>query len=343
MNDDYMNPWVDGIEAYIPGKTIEGLIKLASNENNYGPSPRVGDAIVRASSSINMYPYKDEQVRGGIAGYCKVKADNIILGNGSDELIDLVAKTFRGSCLSIYPTFSTYKISSQISNKGYSEVRLNDDFSMPLNKFIAQSKKASILFLCNPNNPTGSILSEEDIRKVLDENKITVVDEAYYEFYGKTAIQLLKEYDNLIVLRTFAKAFALAGLRIGYGIANQELIKLLYKVKPPFNVNSLAQEAALAALNDIPYMKSTVDNILNDREVIYRKLSERFKAFKSYANFVLVDTNPLTSDEFYEGLLKKGIIVRNLKRFKGFEGEYCRITVGTKEENRKLIKAINEL
>lgn len=338
-----MNPWIEDIESYIPGQTIEGCIKLASNENSYGPSPRVLKAIAQASSSLNRYPYKDDAVREKTAQYCNVKRDNIILGNGSDELIDLVVKTFKGAILSVYPTFATYRISSQISNREYIEVRLNPDLSFPLEEFISNSRKADILFVCSPNNPTGMVLPEKGLREILDEGKITVIDEAYFEFYGKTAVKLLDDYDNLIVLRTFAKAFALAGLRMGYIVANPTITGLLYKVKPPFNVNSLAQEAALAALDDTQYMKSTVNKIVEDREFIYNKISEMFKAFKSHANFILVDTTPLSSDEFYGRLLEKKIIVRNLKRFTGFRGEYCRISIGTTGENRKLIKAVSEL
>ncbi len=340
--NEYVKPWVQGIGAYIPGKTIEGYIKLASNENSYGPPPRVMDAIERAKSAINIYPYKDDEVREKTAEYCRVKPENIILGNGSDELFDLILKTFRGPCLGINPSFSGYKIAVNILGEDYLDINLNDDFTFSSEEFIKKSKKANILILCSPNNPTGTVMAEDQVKEILDENKITIVDEAYFEFYGKTAVPLLKTYDNLIVLRTFAKAFALAGLRIGYGIANSDIVDLLYKVKPPFNVNSLAQEAAITALGDLAYMKSTTDSIVKDRELLFEKLKQKFRTFRSYANFVLADTTPMSSREFYDRLLEKGIIVRNLGKFRGFEGEYCRISVGTTDENRTFIRALEE-
>jgi len=340
--NEYVKPWVNDIEVYIPGKTIRGYVKLASNENNYGPSPRVMDTIEKAKSELNIYPYKDDEVREKIAEYCKVRSENIILGNGSDELFDLILKTFRGPCIGFNPSYSWYKIAADILGEEYLEINLNEDFTLSSEKFIEKSKKANILFLCSPNNPTGTVISEDKLKEILDENRVTVIDEAYYEFYGKSAIPLLKKYDNLIVLRTFAKAFALAGLRIGYGIANSNVIDLLYKVKMPFTVNSIAQEAAISALDDLAYEKSTVDKIIKDREILFEKLRQKFRTFKSHANFVLIDTTPMKSKEFYERLLEKGIIVRNLGRFNGFKGEYCRISVGTTDENRTFIRALDD-
>ncbi len=340
--DKYIKPWIRDIETYIPGKTLEGCIKLASNENNYGPSPKVMDAIENAKPTVNVYPYRYEEVREKVAGYCRVEPGNIVLGNGSDEIMDFILKTFQGPCLGFNPTFSLYNIYTKILGGEYREINLGRDFTFPTEQFIVESKKANLLFLCNPNNPTGTVIPEDDLRGVLDGGRITVVDEAYYEFYGKTAIPLLKDYDNLIILRTFAKAFALAGLRLGYGITNPEIVDLLCRVKPPFNVNSIAQAAALSTLDDLPYMKSTVDRIVKDRGILYRKLNQRFKTFKSNANFILVDTTPTKSTELYDRLLEKKIVVRNLGRFRGFEGEYCRISVGTSEENRKLIEALEE-
>jgi histidinol-phosphate aminotransferase len=339
----YARQRVGGIGAYVPGRTIEGYTKLASNENNYGPSPGVIDAICRAASRVNIYPHKENEVREKIAKYCKVGSGNIIPGNGSDELLDLIVKTFNGPCLSFYPSYSWYGIGANILGEEYLDVALEEDFTLSTEKFIDRSKKANILILCNPNNPTGTLVSVDQMKGILDEDKITIVDEAYYEFHGKSAASLLKKYDNLIVLRTFAKAFALAGLRIGYGIANSDLIDLLHRVKPPFNVNSLAQEAAIAALDDLAYMESTVNRIIKDRELLFEGLSQRFKSFRSHANFVLIDTTPISSGDLYERLIKKKIIVRNLGRFRGFGGEYCRISVGTTDENRRLLEALEEL
>lgn len=343
MNKNYIKPWIEEVEAYIPGKTIEGCIKLASNENNYGPSPKVLAAINKSRFFIHMYPYKDAQLKDAVGRYCGVSGDNIIFGNGSDELIDIILKTFRGPLLTFKPTFASYRIYASILNEKYFEVNLRRDFSFPLNEFIEQIKKANIIFLCTPNNPTGTKITKKEIKEILDEEKPVVVDEAYFEFCNETAVGLLRDYDNLMILRTFAKAFALAGLRIGYCIANPETIRMLHKVKPPFNVNLIAQEAALAALGDIPYMKSTVKKIVRDKEKLYKKLSEKYKPLKSYTNFIFVDVSPHTAIQFYERLLKKGFITRPFGKIGGFPGEYCRITVGTTKETQKLLSALDEI
>jgi histidinol-phosphate aminotransferase len=340
--DRFIKQWVWDIEPYVPGEMREGFIKLASNENNYGPSPRVAEALKDCIECVNIYPYKDSELREGLAGYCDVGEENIVAGNGSDELIDLVLKAFKGPVLCVYPSFSEYRLCSQIMGERYSEVNLDEDFSFPLERFKEKAVDYNILFLCNPNNPTGSVLGEEDIVEILELGKITVVDEAYYEFYGETIAPLLESYSNLIVFRTLSKAFALGGLRVGYAISNPGVIDLISRVKQPFNVNSLSQVAAISALKDLSYMRNSVKEIIEDRGVLYSSLSRGFKAFRSEANFVLVDTTPLKSREFYERLLKERIIVRDLGEFKGFNGEYCRISVGTTEENRKLIQALKE-
>lgn len=344
MDKRFIKPWVDGVVSYVPGKTIEGCVKLASNENNFGPSPKVIAALNKAASCVNTYPYKDVLLREALAKYCgNYSADDVILGNGSDELIDLILKAFKGPLYTFSPTFASYSIYARMLNEKYQETRLNADFSFPLDEFIAGSKDAGIIFLCTPNNPTGTILSEKEIREVLDEGKPTVVDEAYYEYCGKTILPLLKDYDNLIVTRTLAKAFGLAGLRIGYAIANPDTIRVLLKVKPPFNVNILAQEAALAALSDVPYMKDAVEKTIKERDTLYKNIMKRFSAVPSYTNFILVNTMPMPAKEFYEKLLAAGFVVRQLGKFPGFSGEYCRITVGTPEQNKKLTSALERI
>ncbi len=167
MDRRFIKPWVDGVAAYVPGKTIEGCVKLASNENNYGPSPKVKEALVKAASHVGMYPYKDMLVREALGEYCGVGAENIILGNGSDELIDLLLKTFKGPVFTFSPTFASYVIYSKVLNEAYSDICLNGDFSFPMEEFIDGAKNAGVIFLCSPNNPTGTVLSESEIKEVL--------------------------------------------------------------------------------------------------------------------------------------------------------------------------------
>jgi len=339
----FFKPWISDVSPYIPGKMSEGFIKLASNENDYGPSEKVIAAIKDKAGDIFRYPYKDELVKEKISKYCGnlIDTENIILGNGSDELIELIIKTFQSPYMGFYPSFVEYNRVSKIFNEIYYEIPLNDDFTFNCEKFINDEKfeKARVVFLCSPNNPTGGIIERKDIEKILKFNKVVVVDEAYYEFSNLTCIDLTDEYENLIVLRTMAKAFGIAGLRMGYGISNKEIIKFLHKVKPPFNVNILAHEAALAALNDISFMKKNVERIINSRKILSDILSRKFKVFESHTNFLFIDVSPYTAQEFFEDLYEKKIIVRPFGKLDGFKGEYIRITVGTEKENEILTDA----
>ncbi len=335
--------WIPGLETYAPGETREGFIKLASNENNYGPSPKTVKAIVENAAHMHKYPYKGEQLKKKIAAYCKVRPTNIKLGNGADDIIDMILKTFEGPTASFYPTYSEYRIFSNTLGFKHIEVPLEKEFGFNPEKFIESTKEANILFLCSPNNPTGTTIKKEELESVLDGGKITVVDEAYYEFYGKTFVPLVKKYENLIVLRTFAKAFALAGLRVGYAVACEGIIGLLRKVKQPFNVNAMAQEAALAALNDLGYMRKNVEKIREDRERMFRETRGHFNVTASKANFILMDVSPMTAEEFFEKMLEHKIIVRKFGAFKGFDGEYVRVTIGTTKECNRFLTALKSI
>ncbi len=341
--DKQVKEWINRVEPYVPGEMREGYIKLASNENNYGPTPKVAEALKENIKTLNIYRYRDTEVRESIAEYCKVGRDNVVVGNGSDELIELILKVFKSPVLSFNPSFAEYRISSQILGEKNFEVNLNPDFSFPTKKFIESARKAGILFLCSPNNPTGTVIPVEDIKEVLELGKITVIDEAYFEFYGETSAPLLEDYTNLIILRTFSKAFALGGLRIGYALTSPKIAELLYKVRLPFSVNSFAEVAALAALRDLRFMEGNVDRIVCDRDALFKELNSRYRAFRSQANFILVDSLPLKSEDFFNKLFERKIIVRKLGVFPGFRGDYTRFSVGTSEENQKLIEALEDM
>ena len=340
---DNVKPWIPDLCCYTPGSTLEGYIKLASNENNYGPSPKVKEAIKNAAGKVYIYPYRGRELREKIAEYCQCDPGNIITGNGSDESIDLIFKTFKGPVHSLNPTYAEYRIFSEALGEKYEQTDLEQDFTFPLEKFIKESKKARIILLCSPNNPTGGVISRQELTTILEEGKTTVVDEAYVEFHKRSFTPLVSEYPNLLILRTFSKAFAIAGLRLGYVIANPDTIKLLDRVKPPFSVNSLAMEAALAALDDQGYMRETVEKIVKDREILCTELNKKFKAYKSESNFILADVTPQKSDDVCRKLLEKKIIIRNFGKFPGFSGEYIRVSVGTTKENRKFVQALKDI
>ena len=340
---DYLNEWVNKITPYSPGKTIDGTTKLASNENSYGPSPKVIAGLKEFVPQVFRYPYKNLHVKEALAGYCRVKPENIVISNGSDEMVELLIKAFKGPVASVYPSFVSYPIYSQILNREYISSALNLDFSFNAQKFIKDTWKANLLFLCSPNNPTGTVIDIWDIEEVAQTGKIVAVDEAYFEYHGTTAKNLILNYPNVIIMRTMAKAFGLAGMRIGYALADPEIAEAIKKVRGPFTVNYLAQEAAILALKDTDYMKKIVNRVITDRNAIAKRLSEKYKVIPSNANFVLADVSPLTSKEFFEKMIEQRIVVRPQPQFTGFPGNWVRITVGTTEENYKLLDAISKM
>ncbi|MCX6695835.1 MAG: histidinol-phosphate transaminase [Candidatus Altiarchaeota archaeon] len=339
---DYVKPWISGLEPYVPGQTRVGFIKLASNENNYGPSPKVVKEVRKWAGKIYMYPYRDSEVNEAVAKYARVSAENIVPGNGSDEIIDIIIKTFRGPVGALIPSFIEYSAFARIMGVEFIGSSLKDDFGFDADKFIRETGDANLLFLCSPNNPTGGVIPREDVVKVLGTGKIVVVDEAYYEFYGKSVAELVGEYDNLIVTRTMAKAFGLAGLRFGYAIASPKIAGAMLKVKPPFNVSLITQAAVIAALKDTTYMRKCVKRIKEDTKLLFNALNRKFTAYPTESNFVFIDTAPkYTSKEFFNRMLEKRFIVRPFGRIPGFPGEYSRVNAGTTEETKKFIKALN--
>lgn len=340
---EYVNEWVNKITPYSPGKTIEGTTKLASNENSYGPSPKVIAGLKEFLPQVFRYPYKNLHVKEALAAYCRVKPENIVISNGSDEMVELLIKAFKGPVASTYPSFVSYPIYSQIHNREYIASPLNPDFSFNAQKFIKDAWKANLIFLCTPNNPTGTTIDIKDIEEVAQTGKIVAVDEAYFEYHGVTAKNLLLNYPNVIIMRTMAKAFGLAGMRIGYAIADPEIAEAIKKVRGPFTVNYLAQEAAILALKDLEYMKKIVNRIITDRNAIANQLSRKYRVIPSHANFILVDVSPMSSKEFFEKMLEQRIVVRPQPQFSGFPGNWVRITVGTTEENYKLLDAISKM
>ncbi|MFZ2455091.1 MAG: histidinol-phosphate transaminase [Candidatus Altiarchaeia archaeon] len=340
---DYLNEWVNRITPYAPGKTIDGTTKLASNENSYGPSPKVIAGLREYVPQVFRYPHKNLHVKEAIADYCRVKPENVVISNGSDEMVELLIKAFKGPVASHYPSFVSYGIYSQILNREYMSSALNPDFSFNAQKYIKETWKANLLFLCSPNNPTGTVIDIRDIEEIAQTGKIVAVDEAYFEYHGTTAKNLLLNYPNVIIMRTMAKAFGLAGMRIGYALADPEIAEAIKKVRGPFTVNYLAQEATILALKDTDYMKKIVNRVITDRNAISKRLAEKYRVIPSNANFILADVTPLTSREFFEKMLEQKIVVRPQPPFHGFPGNWVRITVGTTEENYKLLDAISKM
>lgn len=331
---------------------LENIIKLDANENPYPPPQEVLEAISRVLKYVNRYPPEPKKLRKAIAEFNGLSEDNVIIGSGSDELIDLIVKAYvyEGANVAVlYPTFPMYERFTIVAGGSPIKIPLNPDFTFNLDVVIQtlSSKDIEVFFLSNPNNPTGLGPSIDQIEEVLKMGILTVVDEAYYEFSAKTALKLLKDYENLVILRTFSKAYGLAGLRIGYCLASKQIIGDLLKVKPPYNVSLIAQEAALALLENNHIVNARVEAIKKARDSLYESL-KRFKCIKPYpseANFILIDVSGsgLSSNKISASLLERGISVRVIGSISGFQGDFIRVTVGTEYENSMFINALNEV
>ena len=352
---------VQKIKPYIPGKPIEevkrelGLkkvIKMASNESPFGPSPSVIKAITKQSAALNRYPEGDcFYLRKKLAKKIGVSEEQLTFGNGSDEIIILAIRAFVNPGDEIVisdPTFLIYEIASKIAGAKVKKVAFrNFKYDLVAMK-KAITRKTKIVFIANPDNPIGTYVNETEVRtflKGLPKDLIIFFDEAYYEIVNKknypNTLKFLRQKKNIIITRTFSKAYGLAGLRIGYGISQPKIAKCLNSVREPFNVNSLAQAAALKSLEDKKYLKRLRKTIIEGREFICENIKEMGLEFvPSVTNFVLINLKK-DSTEVFKQLLRKGIIVRDMKNW-NFK-TYIRVTIGRKEENKKFINALRRI
>jgi histidinol-phosphate aminotransferase len=296
----------------------------------------------------NRYPDPFQQrLRQRIAEMKEVEKDNIILGNGSDETIDMLFRTFcepgKDKVLSVSPTYGMYRVSAGINGVDYETVLLNEDYSLPVGQLLEKAdENTKLLFLCSPNNPTGNRFNDDDMRVLLEKfTGLVVVDEAYVDFSsGGSWVEALKEFPNLVVLQTLSKAWGLAAIRLGMAFASKEIISLLMKVKPPYNVNTLTQEKALEALSDLTRTKYRVSLIINERDILMKALSVISVVKKVYhtdANFFLIRVDE--PDVVYDYLLQRGVIVRNRSNEPLCRG-CLRISVGTPKQNQYLLKVL---
>lgn len=350
------------VNHYVPGKPIEevrrefglaDVIKLASNENCFGPSPKALASIRKNLKDINRYPDASSfYLKKKMSRMLGVGEDRLIFGNGSDEIIGLAVRTFiedGDEIIIARPTFLIYEIASQIHNAVIRQVPLRKDFRYDL---VAMKKavtdKTKMVFIANPDNPTGAYVTRAELNeflKGLPAGVIVYLDEAYFEFaeYG------FKDYPNgldyltnpaVIVSRSFSKAYGLAGLRVGYGISNPVLISYMDRVRDPFNVNLLAQAGALAALDDKKFLKKTLSHVAGEKEALYSAFRAMgLEYVKSATNFIIVNVKRDCKDVFNK-LLKEGVIVRDMKAW-GLD-TYIRVTIGTGAENKRFIKALKK-
>ena len=318
------------------GLKPEEIVKLGSNENPYGPSPKVAEAL--QDISPERYP-EPELLMAGLAGYTGFPEEMIAIGAGMDGVMDTLTRLFleEGDRTFIpTPTFSYYEILTILSNAKPVFSPRGKEFEVPLN-IPADTKMA---FLCSPNNPTGNVTDEEEVRALLEStDAIVFLDEAYVEFAEQSLAMLVKEYDNLVVGRTLSKAFGLAGMRLGYALAPQWIADQYKRAAPPFFGISCASTAAgVAALSDIPFMHNSVEKIRMER----KRLQGATNSHPSQANFLYIETDA-ASNLFVERFLARGIIIRDCRSFRGAGEHHCRVTVGTPSENDRFLSAFREI
>ncbi|MGO4888107.1 histidinol-phosphate transaminase [Anaerobacillus sp. MEB173] len=347
-----------GLPSYKPGKPMDevkqelGLtkvIKLASNENPFGSSKKAQNAICEAVSGLAIYPDGYARtLREKVAAHLGVNGEQLIFGNGSDEVIQILCRTFltpETNTVTATPTFSQYGHNAIIEGAEIREIPLKDGVHDLEAMLAAIDENTRIVWVCNPNNPSGTYNNETDFLSFLKrvpKDVLVVSDEAYYEYavaddYPNT-IPLLEQYGNLMVLRTFSKAYGLAALRVGYGVASKELISLLDPARPPFNTTSLAHVAACAALDDQEFINECKKKNREGLEQYYQFCQNfNLSYFPSQGNFILIDFNH-PGNELFDYLLRRGYIVRSGEAL-GFP-TYIRITVGSTEENDGIIQEL---
>ena len=329
-------------------------IKLNANENPYGLPEEIIEEILREAKNLKYFRYPNAnsvKLSEIVSSFWGLNRDNIIIGNGSDELIDYLIKAFseRGRrVITTAPSFAMYKIYSIINGSNFVQIPLSQgNFSLNEDKILEEAKRedSSMVFIAYPNAPTGNYFAEDKIIKIIEESGcLVVVDEAYYEFGKKTFVPFISRYDNLVIIRTFSKAYSIASLRVGYLLSNPEIINEIRKVKSPFNINTFSQLAAQVVFENKEILKDSIKKIIEEREKLTNRINEipPFKAHPSRTNFVLVEVGSKeNSDLVYNNLLEQGILVQTASDPIFSTSRYfLRITVGNEEENDILVKGL---
>jgi len=353
--ESLVRPDIAALEEYAPVEPIDAqaaklglrpdqIAKLDGNENPYGPSPRVAAAVSRTRFELYPDPFHTE-VRNAISGYVGAPADRIMFGNGSDELLELTIRLLLSpgdEVVSCEPTFGMYSFLPPLFLGRVVIVPRSPDFTVDVEALLsAMTPRTKIVLLASPNNPTGNLLPPADLRRLLSSGCVVVVDEAYVEFSppDSSAVPLTSEYDNLVVLRTFSKWAGLAGLRAGYGVFPAELIRHLWKIKQPYNLNVAAAAAVLASLEDRDYLLANVVKLTSERRRMSAALAALpgWQVYPSDANFLLCRLP--SAREAKERLRRAGIMVRSYFGKPGLD-DCLRISVGRPEHTDRLVKAL---
>ena len=351
-------PGIELIQPYQGGKPIEeverelgitNIIKLASNENSLGPSPLAVEAIKAAAEKVNLYPDGNSYyLKNDLAKHLNVKPENLILGNGSNEVLTIIGDTFVSPGDEVIYSEQAFVVYMLVAN-----ICGAKSVTTPLKNYIHDlvamvdcvTDKTKVIFIANPNNPTGTMVTAEEVEAFMQrvpEDVLVVFDEAYYEYVERVdypqTLKYVYEGRNVIVLRTFSKIYGLAGLRIGYGISNERITEIMNKVRQPFNANLIAQEAARASLQDTTHVEKSSQNNSVGKAYLYNKLEEMGLEYApTEANFVLIHLGR-SGQEVTDELLKLGVIVRPMTGYK-FPNS-IRVTIGISEQNQRFIEAL---
>lgn len=322
-------------------------IKLDANESPYTLPDILLKEIANEMLYLDFERYPDgeaKEVCEAYAAYVGVNPNFVMAGNGSDELIQIITNTFIDNgdkVFSLSPSFSMYSYYTKIAGGVYLDAPLDENFKLDVEAFISKicREKGKLVFISNPNNPTGSVIAEEDLLRIVESVPgIVIIDEAYFEFYGKTMLPYIQKYDNLILLRTCSKACASAAIRLGFLITSEKLLTELKKVKPPYNVNTVTQKIGKILLNHRESMESNKSTILKERDYLLQRMVslKNVECFPTEANFFLIRLEE--ADKIYKALSEEGILVRRFKeaRLK----EFLRITVGSRQENDLLLSCL---
>lgn len=345
------------LTPYVPGKPIEELqrelglsrvVKLASNENPIGPSPKALSALASAAPTLHRYPDGGGHVlRSALAERWKVQLDQVILGNGSDEILGLLARAFLApgeEAVMADQTFVIYKMEVTAAHGVSVEVPLRQGHHDLRAMADTVTERTKLLFICNPNNPTGTAVNRADVDALMarmPDHVVVVFDEAYYEYVRRAdypdSLRYVAEGRPVIVLRTFSKIYGLAGLRIGYGITTAEIAGYLNRIRPPFNANSVAQRMALAALEDEEHVATSRTLNGNEMDKVRAGLeAQGFRPLPSEANFLYFDTGR-DGRQVFEALLREGVIIRHI------QGPMIRVSIGLPEENALFLSALRKV
>lgn len=342
----FLNKRFSSLEAYTPGEQPKDMryIKLNTNESPYPPSKAVLDAVnTEEVRNLRLYPDPEGKVlKEKIAELYEVEPNNVFISNGSDDILSFAFMSFcdKGA---VFPdiTYGFYEVFAELHGISYEKIPLKSDFTININDYVGKNKT---VFIANPNAPTGIALSLCDIEKVVSSNpdSVVVIDEAYVDFGGESAIGLTKKYSNLLVCATYSKSRSMAGARLGFAVADKEIISDLEKIKystNPYNINRLTMAAGIAAIESDSYFKANCKKIIETREFVTNELRKLgFKVIPSKANFIFAKSNKISGEALYSELKRRGILIRHFSDPKICE--YNRITIGSRAEMEAFLFAV---